>query len=214
MASVSRTFLLALACVCVTSSGSAQTRRADRDFWNAIFAKGTDFQKTPSQLLIRTVEGRKPGTALDLGMGQGRNALYLARLGWQVTGVDLSDKAVGQAKADAARLGTRLDARVADLDRFDLGRGRWDLVLLLYMHGYLHDSRRDYPKLLWDALKPGGILVIEGFAGGDTGFETNELLRKYTLFTVRYYEDTVAESDWSPGQKVRVIRMVAEKAGA
>jgi methylase of polypeptide subunit release factors len=43
-------------------------------------------------------QGRKPGTALDWGMGQGRNAIYLAGQGWDVTGVDISDVAVEQAK--------------------------------------------------------------------------------------------------------------------
>jgi SAM-dependent methyltransferase len=70
-----------------------------RERWNREFERGTPTLRTaPSKLLIEVTQGRKPGTALDLGMGQGRNAIYLAGQGWDVTGVDISDVAVEQAK--------------------------------------------------------------------------------------------------------------------
>src|SRR5687767_6379481 len=63
-----------------------------RERWNKEFERGTPTLRTaPSKLLIEVTQGRKRGTALDLGMGQGRNAIYLAGQGWEVTGVDISD---------------------------------------------------------------------------------------------------------------------------
>ena len=54
--------------------------------------------------------------------------------------------------------------------------------------------------------------MIEGFAGGQTGFQTNELLRDFAELRVLRYEDVQDEADWSPGRKSRIIRIVAEKA--
>ena len=96
--------------------------------------------------------------------------------------------------------------------KFDLGRERWDLITAFYMHGWYHLSKLPTAKRLRDALRPGGLLVIEGFAGGQTGFQTNELLRDFAELRVLRYEDVQDEADWSPGRKSRIIRIVAEKA--
>lgn len=69
--------------------------RTDRDegvFWSERFRAGTGFNLKPNRLLVETVKEIKPGHALDVGMGQGRNAIYLAQQGWEVTGIELSDE--------------------------------------------------------------------------------------------------------------------------
>jgi hypothetical protein len=53
--------------------------------------------------------------------------------------------------------------------------------------------------------------VIEGFAGGEAGYQTNELLHAFNDLKILRYEDVTAEADWAPGEKSRVIRLVAEK---
>ena len=68
--------------------------------YDKVYSGVPEFKTEPNRLLMETVDGRKPGRALDVGMGQGRNALALARLGWDVTGFDVS--AVGLAEASAA----------------------------------------------------------------------------------------------------------------
>jgi methylase of polypeptide subunit release factors len=72
------------------------------------------------------VEERKPGKALDLGTGQGRNAIFLASTGWTVTGVDISEVAIAEAKKNAAARKVQIDAIVGDLDTYDFGREQWD----------------------------------------------------------------------------------------
>src|SRR5271166_624027 len=90
--------------VALLSSGQAIDTR-DRDFWNGKFNDPkTRFNREPSRWLAEAIRGRHAGRALDLGMGEGRNTIYLAQQGWQATGVDLSDIAVAQAKARAAQL--------------------------------------------------------------------------------------------------------------
>jgi SAM-dependent methyltransferase len=150
-------------------------------------------------------------------MGEGRNALYLAGQGWEVTGFDISDVGVRMARDEAKKKGLKLEAVVDDVDRFDYGTDRWDLVIGMYMHGLI---TRNAGKIV-ASLKPGGLLVIEGFhrdistktvEGGSLGYETNELLKGFERLRVLYYEDTVAPADWSRGQpRSPVVRLLARK---
>jgi len=184
----------------------------DRDFWNGKYLDPkTEFNRMPSRLLVEAVRGRQAGNAIDLGMGEGRNAIYLAQQGWRVTGVDMADVGVAQAKKRAAQLGVPLDAVVDDLNHYDFGRARWDLAVLFYMHYWYHTAKPASVKRLHDALKPGGLLVVEGFAGGEIGFQTNELLRDFGDFRILRYEDGNQEADWAPGVPSHIIRFVAEK---
>ncbi len=68
----------------------------ERIRWNKLLTRDTTykFNEEPNALLMETVKRQKPGKALDLGMGQGRNSIYLAMNGWEVTGVDIADEAV------------------------------------------------------------------------------------------------------------------------
>jgi SAM-dependent methyltransferase len=186
----------------------------DRDFWNGKFSDPkTPFSREASRLLIEAVRDRKPGLAIDLGMGEGRNAIYLAQRGWQTTGVDLSDIAVAQARKRAIQIGVKLDTVIDDLDHFDLGHSRWDLIALFYMHAWYHGAKPRSVQRLQEALKPGGLLVIEGFAGNEKYmFQPNELLHDFADLRILRYEDVQDEADWAPGRKSHIIRMVAAKS--
>jgi SAM-dependent methyltransferase len=194
-------------------SGAQAIDKADQAFWDKKFSNPkTEFNRQPSRLLVEAVRGRTAGTALDLGMGEGRNAVYLAHEGWQVTGVDMSDVAIAQAKAHAAKAGINLDAVLDGLDHYDFGRNRWDLIILFYLHAWYNSARPRSALRIYDALKPGGLLVIEGFAGKPKYmFQPNELLRDFTDLRVLRYEDTQGDADWAPGRKSHIIRFVGEK---
>src|SRR4029453_2717065 len=116
--------------------------------------------------LRRNFRGRGRGGALDIGLGQGRNALLLARCGYAVTGIDHSEVGVRAALRMAAGRGfggkkktDRFHAVVTDTERFEYGRNRWDLIVLLYY---------PQPMVLMERLKravrPGGHIVIERFS--------------------------------------------------
>jgi SAM-dependent methyltransferase len=198
----------------VTLTAAAQDiDRDDRDFWNKKFSDpNTQFNRDPSRLLIEALRDRKPGRAIDLGMGEGRNAVYLAQHGWQTTGVDLSDVAVVQARKRALEAGVKLDAVNDGLDHFELGRDRWDLIALFYMHAWYHGAKPRSVSRIYEALKPGGLLVIEGFAGRENFmFQPNELLHDFRELTVLRYEDLQNEADWAPGRQSHIIRFVAQK---
>ena len=205
--------------LCLAGAAQAQApKRSAQETWNDLFAKREGREHQFNKFLAETVKDRKPGRALDIGMGQGRNALFLAALGWEVTGFDISEVGVKQARAEAQKRGLKLDAQVGDVDKFDYGKQRWDLVVGMYMHEYL---TRNAAKVV-DSLKPGGILVIEGIhrdigkdnlQGERYGHRSNELPRVFGRLRVLHYEDTVARADWerSAGKPVPVVRLIALK---
>jgi SAM-dependent methyltransferase len=184
-----------------------------RHYWNSVFSDSkASFNRDPSRLLVEAIQDRKPGLALDLGMGQGRNAIFLAQQGWRTTGVDISDVAVEQAQARARQLGVNLDTVIDSADHFDLGRNRWDLIALFYMHAWYRGAEPGIVQRLYEGLKPGGLLVIEGFAGEPKFmFQTNELLRDFARLRILRYEDLQGEADWVPGRKSRIVQFVGEK---
>ena len=106
---------------------------AERDRWNDVYRQGRGFNQQPNQLLVDTIKGRKPGTALDLGMGQGRNALHLASQGWKTTGVDVATEGLRIAREEAAhRKLKNFTAIEADMEKYDFGTAKWDLVTMIY----------------------------------------------------------------------------------
>ncbi len=111
-------------------------------FYDKVFTRpltgdpATDgFTTDPSAIVVEAVKGLAPGTALDAGMGQGRNAVYLARQGWKVTGFDLSAEAIKAARANAAEAGVRVEAVKASYADFDFGTAKWDLIVLIVRVG-------------------------------------------------------------------------------
>jgi SAM-dependent methyltransferase len=195
----------------------AQGRRAEVARWNRILtAEKPVFNTAPNEFLVQMARLRKPGKALDVGMGQGRNAIWLAQQGWDVTGFDPAEKAVELARANAGRLGVRLDALVEGMEQFDFGERRWDLILLSYVGG------RRTTQALQRALKPGGVLVVEAFhrdatrggasIGGGVVFDTGELPKLYPELRVVRYEEPVGKADFGTGA-VRLVRYCGERPG-
>lgn len=190
-----------------------------KEFWNTVFAKETmKFRREASAFVQQVVEGRPAGRALDLGMGQGRNALFLASQGWQVTGVDISNVAIAEAQATAKRMTLPLTAIEQSLDDFDLGQGQWDLIVLSYMQFWLARQGEPQHARLVNALADGGLLAIEGFAAEDApggpamGFQTNQLLKAFGgRLKVMEYRDSSEASDWKLGTRNRVMRLVAQR---
>jgi SAM-dependent methyltransferase len=186
----------------------------DRDYWNGKFSDPkTQFMRQPSRLLADAIRKRPAGRALDLGMGEGRNTVFLAQQGWDATGVDLSDVAVAQVKQNAAKVHVKIEAVNENVERYEFGANRWDLIALFYMHAWYQDARPSSATRLTAALRPGGLLVIEGFAGAQKlMFQPNELLHDFEGLTILRYEDTEDEAEWAPGRRSHIIRFVAEKA--
>jgi SAM-dependent methyltransferase len=111
--------------------------------------------------LLSFVGEHKPGRALDLGCGSGTNLVFLARAGWQVTGVDFALHAVETAKRKLSRAGLAGSVQVGDVSRLEPLEGPFDLVLDIgCYHSLTGSGRVGYRKELTRLLAPGGSFLI------------------------------------------------------
>jgi 2-polyprenyl-3-methyl-5-hydroxy-6-metoxy-1,4-benzoquinol methylase len=167
------------------------------------------YSSEPSAFLIRMLHGVKPGTALDVAMGQGRNAVYLAKEGWEVTGYDISETGLAAARAAAQKAGVRIEGVRASHQEFDFGRDRWDLIVMTYTLADMEDA--SFLRRIRESLKPSGIVVVEQMNAGGTGKgPANALFRSFQDLRIIHYEDVVDTAEWSL-QKMRIGRIVAQR---
>lgn len=174
------------------------------------------FNTAPNAFLAEVIQEVKPGKALDVHMGQGRNAVYLAQKGWDVTGFDLSDQGLAVAQCLAEKAGVKIKTILQSHEEFDFGRDRWDLVVMMYT--WIPMSDLTYAKRICESLKPGGLLVfehhLEELKPGEekTAWlpEPNQLFKVFGDLRVLRYEDRLDTVDWGKG-KGRVGRLLAQK---
>jgi 2-polyprenyl-3-methyl-5-hydroxy-6-metoxy-1,4-benzoquinol methylase len=182
----------------VQDYAAANPREALALHFNRIYTwADAPFSREPSAFLRR----------LDIAMGQGRNSIWLAKAGWSVSGYDISGEALSQAAAGAAKAGVKLDTKLASHDEYDLGQGKWDLIVMSFAFTKLSDET--YMKRVRDALRPGGILLVEGFNGGPRQ-SPNWILKDFLDYHVLAFEDLPDVADWGR-MKAPLLRMALEK---
>lgn len=144
------------------------------EVWDDRYAEqGELWGADANRFLVEIAGDLLPGTAVDLGSGQGRNAMWLAERGHTVTGLDLSPVAVEQAKAVAADRGLDASFEAVDLVSWDPGDRTWDLVVLSYLQ-LPEEARRRVHEAAVRAVAPDGRLILiahhrdnlEGGVGG------------------------------------------------
>jgi len=164
----------------------------------------------PSSFLVESFDLLPQGVALDLGMGEGRNAIYLATRGFDADGVDPSPEKVASARAAARKLGAPIRAVVGNpedgtyiipLDAYDV------IVVFNYLHRPLFNDIRD-------GLRPGGVVVYQGFTVEQARYgqptdperllQPGELKAVFRDWTVLRYREAVG-----PGRRQNSVRAVA-----
>lgn len=190
--------------------------------WDRVFLEEPPrFVAEPSEFLVRCTERMlaqgilRPGArVLDLGSGEGRNAVWLASRGLDVTALDASSVGLEKTRAAAAAKNVTVRTVQADLFEYDLGDGAWDLVAMIYMNPAITILDR-----VKRAVRPGGLLLIEGF-GSDheeasppawSLYKPNQLLEALHDWRILQYEDGVFPGDWSEGRPVPVVRVLARR---
>jgi 2-polyprenyl-3-methyl-5-hydroxy-6-metoxy-1,4-benzoquinol methylase len=174
------------------------------------------FTTAPSAFLVDAARGLAPGTALDAGMGQGRNAVYLAGKGWTVTGFALSAEAVKAATANAGKAGVRIDAIKASYADFDFGTAKWDLVVMTFAWAPVTDPA--FVARLRASLRPTGRIVFEHMLEDPEAprpalmhaLKPGQLRELLTGFRLDRYEEFRGLGDWS-GPDTLMVRTVAVK---
>ncbi len=143
----------------------------DEAFWDERYgAHDALWSGNPNGHLLGEFDGLAPGAALDVGCGEGADAIWLAERGWRVTGVDLSTVALQRAAANAARVGPEVADNITwvqvDLTRWEPGADRYDLVSSQFLH-LPSATRHALFDRLAAAVAPGGTLLIVGHHPSD-----------------------------------------------
>jgi SAM-dependent methyltransferase len=117
--------------------------------------------RAPEAVLIETAATMVPGRALDLATGDGRNAIWLARQGWQVTAVDFSSVALDRARAASAHAGVEVAWVLADLVEWRPEPEAFDLVTIVFLHLPPQEREPIYARAA-AAVGPAGALLVIG----------------------------------------------------
>lgn len=127
-------------------------------FWDQKFNKNNYiYGKAPAKFLAKNFEFIPPGSkVLDIGMGEGRNAVYLASKGYKVVGIDISNIAIKKARLLADEFGVRIETIHKSVSEYSVPANSLDSIICFYF------VDRAIVKNLMTWLKPGGILIFEG----------------------------------------------------
>lgn len=151
--------------------------------------------REPDTAVVELASSLSPGRALELACGDGRNAVWLATRGWQVTGVDFSAVGIERAGAAAARAGVEVAWRNADLLEWTPAPGSADLVVLTFLH-LPRGERQQVLAGAVAAVAPGGRLLIVGHDRVNLGRDVPGPSDPEMLYTV---DEVVADA---PGLEI------------
>ena len=170
----------------------------------------THISRVPSPFLVENMDLLPRGRALDVAMGRGRNAVFLAGAGFEMEGLDISQEAVNRTLKLAEISGVHVRALVADLEKgYQFEKDAYDLIVCF---NYLH---RPLFQTMKDALRVGGMVVYETFIVDQAGFgrprnpdhllKHNELLSLFREFRCLRYREGII------GEKNAIAGIIAEK---
>jgi SAM-dependent methyltransferase len=142
-----------------------------REFWDARYGSADQiWSGNPNPRLVEQVADLAPGTALDVGCGEGADAIWLASRGWSVTAIDVSTVALDRAAARAVEVGAEIADRItwqqADVLSWEPAPFQFDLVSAQFMH-LPGPARESLHRRLAAAVRPGGTLLIVGHHPSD-----------------------------------------------
>jgi thioredoxin reductase/SAM-dependent methyltransferase len=204
-----------------------------RDYWEERYGSGKRvWSGKPNPQLTVTAANLPPGTALDVGGGEGADSIWLASRGWKVTAVDFSQAALDRAARHAAEAGVDVTWRQADVIAWDPAPAQFDLVSTQYMQLPRGSSRDALYRRLAAAVRPGGTLLIVGHHPAD--LEVTSLRRPrlpHLMFTAEELATVLDPSAWDitalaaerpatgpDGQQITltdaVLRAIRRSAGA
>lgn len=170
--------------------------------WDQRYSKRTYvYGKLPAKFLAENFDYLANATTiLDMGMGEGRNAVFLAQKGHQVTGIDISSVAIKKARQLAKENGVRINTVVGTLNKYAIAKESFDAIICFY---YVD---RELVDKIYSWLKPGGILIYEAHTVSEferlvnkketkeSYLKSQELLSMFSKMKVLKYEEPLHEA--------------------
>lgn len=130
-----------------------------RQMWNDRYAKkDLVWSAGPNELFATEIRSLKPGKAVDVACGEGRNAIWLAEQEWNVTAIDFSDVAIEKGRQIAAKRDVIVNWIAEDVSTWKLPKYEFDLVAVLYLHTTIRE-REQWLKNVIDSVKPSGTFI-------------------------------------------------------
>lgn len=153
-------------------------------FWDERFSgPQLAYGEAPNDFLVEVTPRLPRGRALSLGEGEGRNALFLARSGYEVTAVDASAAGLARARARAEGAGLKVDTVHADLAEYVIGEGTWDVIVSIFCHLPM-PLRRAVHRAAAKGLRPGGAFVLEAYTPAQLAYGTGGPKDRGLLYTL------------------------------
>lgn len=198
-------------------------------FWNERFDNDEFiFGKEPNEYLVEQVSAcLKPNSSvLCIADGEGRNGVWLAKQGMRVTGFDVSDVALAKANQFAKDNQVSIQYSLCDTDGFDWQTNAYDAIIAIFIQFADPEMRARIFKQVQQALKPGGIFILQGYTpkqleyktGGPSLLEhlyTEEMIRQlsqgFEILDLRCYEKELSEGARHTGMSA-LLGMVAKKS--
>jgi len=174
--------------------------------WNEHYAQAGAADGAPAALLSEVAELVPPGRALDLACGAGRNALYLASLGWRVVAVDSSPEAIRIVRRRADEIGCSIDARVADLEsgEFTIEPDSYELIC-----DFFYLDRSLFAKIR-QGVRPGGLVAaqihLRDAAEHRFVLDSGELRREFADWKILYYSEALQTGQRRPSARILARR--------
>ena len=189
----------------------------ERPAWEQRYqAKPALWSGQPNVQLIAEASGLPPGRALDVGCGEGADAIWLAERGWRVTAVDIAqtalDRAAGHAAATGAEVAGRIEWTRADLRAEPPAADAYDLVSAQYMH-LPGEQRRELFARLAAAVAPGGTLLIVGHDLSDLRTTAHRMHLPDAMFTAEELGAALDPTEWQVLATDRRPRAAADHDG-
>lgn len=199
-----------------------------KELWNQRYGGEHFFYGTePNAFLSAQLERFKPGQqVLAVADGEGRNSVWLARQGLDVTALDFSPVAVKKAQRLAAQHGVAVNHEVGDVFAWNWGENRFDAIVAIFIQFVPPDARRILHNAMRKALKPGGLLILQGYrpkqleykTGGPSSPENlydaatlREEFAGMEILHMREHDDEICEGQGHCGMSA-LVDMVARKA--
>lgn len=185
-----------------------------QEFWDDRYGSADRiWSGNPNQRLVEQTADLTPGTALDVGCGEGGDAIWLAARGWQVMAIDVSPVALERGAAEAAKLGPEIAGRIrwrqADLMAWEPPTEQFDLVSAHFIH--LPSRERDVAyRQMADIVRPGGTLLIVGHHPSDMELHIGRGNHPDMMFTAEQLAAALPADEWqlefvgAPGREVTV----------
>lgn len=134
------------------------------EFWNERYAASEYAYGTEPNLFFReNIEKIPPGKILFPAEGEGRNAVFAAKLGWDVTAFDVSIEGKKKAELLAGSNSVKIDYLIGNYDIVSFPINHFDCIVLIFAH-MNPSKRKEYHQKLISFLRPGGIIILEGFS--------------------------------------------------